>query len=74
MAARTFRFSVLGRYPAQLRDNATAVTVSMAAGEGEHVVHCGTLTMAEAEWDDFVEALRGSLGSRVEILDPAASG
>lgn len=73
MAARTFRFSVLGRYPAQLRDNATAVTVTMAAGEEDHVVHCGTLTMAEAEWDDFVDALRKALGDRVEVVDPAAS-
>lgn len=73
MPARTFRFSVLGRYPAQLRDNATSVTVTMAAGEGDHVVHCGTLTMAEAEWDDFVDALRQALGDRIEVLDPAGS-
>jgi hypothetical protein len=38
VADRTFRFTVLGRYPARLRQNATAVTVSMAAGEGDHLV------------------------------------
>lgn len=64
-----FRFTVLGRYPAHLRDNQTSVTVSMAAGAGDHLVHCGTLTMAEDEWETFVEALGGPLADRLEIVD-----
>ena len=69
MAERTFRFTVLGRYPARLRQNMTAVTVSLAAGEGDHLVHCGTLTMAEAEWDDFATALAKAFGDGVEVVD-----
>ncbi len=73
MADRRFRFTVLGRYPARLRNNQPAVTVTMAAGEGDHLVHAGTLTMAEDEWDDFVSALRRSKGAEVEIVDEATA-
>ena len=68
-----FRFTVLGRYPARVRGNKTAVTVSMASGEEDHVVHAGTLTMAEDEWDEFARALRGSLQGSVEIEDHGES-
>ena len=61
---------VLGRYPAHLKDNATAVTINMSAGDlGGHLVHCGTLTMAEDEWASLAEALRASLGDNLEIHD-----
>ncbi|MDQ4006442.1 MAG: hypothetical protein M3135_09145 [Actinomycetota bacterium] len=67
-----FRFVVLGRYPAHLKDNATAVTLNMSAGDPQgHLVHCGTLTMAEAEWDSLREALRKSIGDRLEVEDLA---
>ena len=69
-----FRFTVLGRYPARVEGNKTAVTVTMAAGKRDRVVHAGTLTMAEDEWDDFVRALRDSLGEAVEIEDHGEPG
>ncbi len=66
-----FRFVVLGRYPARLKDNATAVTINMSAGDlGGHLVHCGTLTMAEDEWREFIAALRKGLEGRLEVSDP----
>ncbi|MGH2685011.1 MAG: hypothetical protein ACRDJP_06060, partial [Actinomycetota bacterium] len=65
-----FRFVVLGRYPAHLKDNATAVTINVSSGDLQgHLVHCGTLTMAEAEWDTLRDALRGSIGDRLEVED-----
>ena len=64
-----FRFSVLGRYPAKLQGNEPAVTVNVAIGHGEKVVHAGTLTMAEEEWEELVGALKKGLGTRVEIAD-----
>ena len=63
----TYRFVVLGRYPARLKGNESHVTVNMTAGEGTHQVACGTLTMSESEWAEFTAALRESLGERVEI-------
>jgi hypothetical protein len=68
-----YRFSVLGRYPARLRDNQPAVTVTMAAGDEDHLVHCGTLTMSEPEWGTLADALRYSLRDAVEIEDPLAT-
>jgi hypothetical protein len=67
-----FRFVVLGRYPARMRGNRTAVTVNMAAGDPGHLVHCGTFTMAEAEFDTLVAALGEILGDRVEVEDHSA--
>lgn len=64
-----FRFVVLGRYPARLKGNQTAVTVNMSAGDQGHLVYCGTLTLAETEFETFVEALRGSLQDAVEVED-----
>jgi hypothetical protein len=64
-----FRFVVLGRYPARMKGNATAVTVNVASGEADHLVHCGTLTLAEAEWDDLLAVLRAGLGERLEVED-----
>jgi hypothetical protein len=71
-AKHGFRFVVLGRYPARLKDNATAVTINMSAGDaGGHLVHCGTLTMAEQEWESLRDALQASLGIKVEVEDLA---
>ena len=67
-----FLFTVLGHYPARVRGNAPHVTVNMAAGRGSHLIHCGTLTMSEDEWDAFVGALKTSLGRSVEVTDARA--
>jgi len=64
-----FRFTVLGRYQTQHGGNEMAVTVNVVAGRDDHLVHSGTLTMSEAEWATFTEALKGSLGDDVEIDD-----
>lgn len=64
-----YRFVVLGRYPAPMKGNATAVTVNVASGKGEHLVHCGTLTLTEIEWDELLRALRASLRDRVQVED-----
>jgi hypothetical protein len=69
MSAYRYRFVVLGRYPARMKGNATAVTVNVASGEGDHLVHCGTLTLAESEWDDLLGVLRSGLGDRLEVED-----
>ena len=67
-----FRFVILGRYPARLRDNATAVTLNVSAGDARgHLVHCGTLTMSESEWESLRGALAASIGSRLEVEDLA---
>ena len=69
-ASHRYRFTLLGRYPARLKGNQTAVTINVAAGDtGGHLVHCGTLTMSESEWDVLKEALRRSLAGNVEIED-----
>jgi hypothetical protein len=64
-----FRFTILGRYPARMRGNQTAVTVNMAAGERGHLVHCGTITLAETEFGTLVQALKASLADAVEVED-----
>ena len=64
-----FRFVILGRYPARMRGNQTAVTVNMSAGEEGHLVHCGTLTLAETEFETLRSALQESLGDAVELED-----
>jgi hypothetical protein len=67
-----YRFTVLGRYPARLRGNEPAVTVNVAAGDGDHLVHCGSLTMSQPEWDTLAGALRYSLREDVRIEDDGA--
>lgn len=69
MGTHRFKFTVLGRYPARLRDNESHVTVNLRAGRDDHLVHSGTLTMSEAEWEELVAALDMSLGDRVEVDD-----
>ena len=64
-----FLFTVLGRYPARVEGNLPNVTVNVAAGRGDHFVHCGTLTMNEEEWEAFIAALRQSLDGAVEVKD-----
>jgi hypothetical protein len=65
----TFRFSVLGWYPARLKGNETHVTVNMTAGHDDNLAYAGTLTMSESEWKTFVEALKKSLHGDVEVVD-----
>lgn len=69
MGSHRYRFTVLGRYPARLRNNESHVTVNVLAGSDDHFVHSGTLTMSESEWADLVIALGVGLGDRVEIDD-----
>jgi hypothetical protein len=68
-----FRFKVLGRYQTQHEGNELAVTVNLAAGWDDHLVHCGTLTMSESEWVTFVGALKDSLGDGVQVEDRGPS-
>jgi hypothetical protein len=42
----------------------------MAAGKGDHFIHCGTLTISEREWGAFVNALRSCLGQAIEVDEP----
>ncbi len=65
----TYSFAVLGRYQAQLQGNESHVTVNMRAGRGDHLVHCGTLTMSEAEWAHFISALERAMPDDVEVVD-----
>ena len=69
MGTHRYKFSVLGRYPARLRNNEAHVTVNFLAGSDDHLVHSGTLTMSESEWEDLVDALGQSLGDRLEVDD-----
>jgi hypothetical protein len=64
-----YQFTILGRYPARLKGNEPAVTVNVLAGKDDHLTYAGTLTMTDAEWDHLVDALRSSLGDRIEIDD-----
>jgi hypothetical protein len=64
-----FRFTILGRYPARLKGNETAVTVNVLAGRGDLLTYAGTLTMTEAEWEHLIEGIRASLGDRVAVDD-----
>jgi hypothetical protein len=66
-----YKFSILGRYPARLKGNESAVTVNMLAGHDDHLTFAGTLTMSDAEWNTFIDALKYSLGDGVEVADSA---
>ncbi len=69
MRHHSFKFTVLGRYPARLKGNETAVTLNVAAGDENHKVYAGTLTMSESEWEALHRALKASLHDRVEVED-----
>ena len=64
-----YRFRVLGHHGARLVGNEPHITVTFLAGEGEHLSYCGTLTMAEGEWELFSGALSKALGDNLEIED-----
>lgn len=69
-AGHRYKLTVLGRYPARLKGNQTAVTANLAAGDhGGHLVHCGTITMSESEWDTLIAALESGLGDHLEVED-----
>ena len=74
MRHHRFKFTILGRYPARLKDNETAVTVNVAAGDDNHLVYSGTLTMAESEWEALARALKPSLKDNLEIEDHKHAG
>jgi hypothetical protein len=69
MRHHRFKFTILGRYPARLKGNETAVTLNVAAGDTEHLVYAGTLTMSESEWESLQRALGSTLGDRFEVDD-----
>jgi hypothetical protein len=71
MAAMRYRFSVLGRYASPVEDNETHVNLTVAAGTGEDLVYCGTLTMTEWEWDVMLASLKRS-GVEVKVDDRTA--
>jgi len=73
MRHHSFKFTILGRYPARLKGNETAVTLNVAAGDEGHIVYAGTLTMSESEWEALLRALQESLEERVEVEDHTAS-
>ena len=67
--SRTYRFTVLGHHAARLSDNEPQITVSVLAGPRDRLVYCGTLTMAEREWEVLSRALIDALPGAVEIDD-----
>ena len=69
MRHHRFKFTILGRYPARIKGNETAVTLSVASGDTDHLVYAGTLTMAESEWESLVRALKPALKTNLEIED-----
>ena len=64
-----FKFVVLGRYPARLRENESQLTVNLATGHEDHVTYSGTLTLTEGEWDFLIGALKRSVKDSVEVED-----
>ena len=69
MRHHRFQFTILGRYPARIKGNETAVTLNVATGDENHLVYAGTLTMSESEWESLYRALRASLDQRVGFED-----
>ena len=68
-----YKFRVLGHHGARLVGNEPHITVTFLAGPDDHLSYCGTLTMAEAEWQLFSGALSKALGSSLEIEDARTS-
>lgn len=66
--AFSFRFKILGRHEARLRGNEPHITVAVLAGRDDHLVYCGTLTLAASEWDVLSSSLRDALGDGIEIV------
>jgi hypothetical protein len=69
MRHHRFKFTILGRYPARVKDNETAVTLNVASGDEGHLVYAGTLTMSESEWESLQRALSSTLKQRLEVED-----
>ena len=69
MGKHRYKFTVLGRYSARLKNNESHVTVNLITGPEDQLVHAGTLTMSEPEWESLVAALSESLGDDLEIDD-----
>ncbi|HMC37070.1 MAG TPA: hypothetical protein VKK30_04305 [Actinomycetota bacterium] len=72
MRHHRFKFTILGRYPARIKGNETAVTLNVSSGDEQHMVYAGTLTMAESEFDSLARALRSTLKTRLEVEDHTA--
>jgi hypothetical protein len=69
-----FKLHVLRRFRARMKGNESSVTATLLAGRNGHLTHCGTLTMTEAEWDQFVAAMSASLSDSLEVEDPTRPG
>jgi hypothetical protein len=63
----SFKFKILGRHEARVREHERHITVAVLAGRADHLVYCGTLTLAESEWDVLSSTLRDALGDAIEI-------
>jgi hypothetical protein len=65
-----YRMRVIGKFPAKLAGNEDHVTATILAGaDWDHLSVCGTITMTEREWTNFVAALRRATPDDVEIED-----
>ena len=64
-------FRVLGKYEARLAGNEPHVTLNVLAGEDDHPVFCGTLTMSEPEWEALKKhlVLTGPVDVEVEVQE-----
>ncbi len=58
---------MLRKYGARLRGNEPHVTLNVLAGEDDHLVYCGTLTMSEPEWSALKEHLSLALSEDFEV-------
>ena len=65
-----YKVTVLAHYDARSPDNEPHVTVNFLAGPGDSLVYCGTLTLAEAEWERLRDVLQTGLGRHFEVEDP----
>jgi creatinine amidohydrolase/Fe(II)-dependent formamide hydrolase-like protein len=70
--ASKYLLRVIGKFPAKLAGNENHVTATILAGpDWDHLSMCGTITMTEPEWTNFVAALRRATPDDVELEDPA---
>ena len=69
-----FVFRMLGKYEARLAGNEPYVTLNVLAGEDDHPVFCGTLTMSESEWETLRDHLERSADGNVQVEVQEAAG
>lgn len=64
-----YKFKVLGHHAGELDFSEPQITFTFLAGPDDSLVYCGTLTMAEAEWEVFKGVLARALKDDLEIED-----